>query len=82
MMKNEQFIIEDLMRLLGSAVEHTLKDNVGNKGFALLVFEFHEPGIANYISNAKREDMIKSLRETADRLEKKQDIPAVHKTIQ
>lgn len=55
-------------------------------GFALLVFPFTEeeregakadgvlPG-GDYVSNAQRKDMIELLRETADRLEKKEDIP-------
>ena len=68
---------EDLMKMLGYAIEHTLEDNFGKMGFALLVFDFGAPGTGNYISNANREDMIKSLRETADRLEKNQDIPAL-----
>jgi hypothetical protein len=42
-------------------------------GFAIIVFPFNNPGISNYISNANRSDMIKALRETADRLEKRQD---------
>jgi len=46
-------------------------------GFALIVFEHYKPGISNYISNSNREDMVKALRETADRLEKNQDIPAI-----
>ena len=35
--------------------------------------KFNEPGQSNYISNADRKDMIKSLRETADRLDNKED---------
>lgn len=50
-------------------------------GFTLLVFPFSRPGTSNYISNASREDMIKSLRETADRLEKKQDFPTPEDNI-
>lgn len=46
-----------------------------NRGFALIVFEFHNPGIGNYVSNAERSGMIKALRETADRLEANEDIP-------
>lgn len=42
-------------------------------GHAILVFPLGKPGISNYISSANREDMIKLLRETADRLEKNQD---------
>ncbi len=42
-------------------------------GFAIVVFPFHRPGISNYVSNAQRQDMITALRETADRLEQRQD---------
>lgn len=43
-------------------------------GATLLVYPFHSKnGVANYISDAERSDMIKYLRETADRLEKRQD---------
>lgn len=38
-------------------------------GFALFTFEFNKPGVSNYISNAQREDMIKSLKETLIRFE-------------
>jgi len=40
--------------------------------FMLVVFGFDAPGISNYVSNANREDMIKAMRETADRLERRQ----------
>lgn len=77
------FVVEDIMRHLAAGIDGVLKDNAGMpKGFALIVFEFHEPGIGNYISNADREDMIKALRETADRIEKNEVIPAVNRTIQ
>ena len=39
-------------------------------GCTILVFPYHYAGVANYISTANREDMIKHLRDTADRLEK------------
>jgi len=41
--------------------------------FVLLAF--NEPGVAQYVSNARRVDIIKALRETADRLEGREDIP-------
>lgn len=42
-------------------------------GFAIIVFPFHrKSGETNYISNAQRSDMVKALRETADRIEKNQ----------
>lgn len=46
-------------------------------GFTLLVFDHKNPGMSNYVSNCDRVSMIKALRETADRIEKNQDIPAL-----
>lgn len=42
-------------------------------GFTLIVFPFRRPGISNYISNAKREDMIKALEEKLEQLKNKSD---------
>jgi hypothetical protein len=42
-------------------------------GFCLLVFGFNAPGIANYVSNANRKDMIKAMKETIKRLEDNED---------
>lgn len=50
-------------------------DGDARNGFCLLVFGFDAPGIANYVSNAERATMIQALRETADRLERKEDNP-------
>ena len=66
---------EDLMRKLGIAIETTLDKFTENMGFALVVFRMGEPGIGNYVSNSGRQSMIQVLRETADRLEAKEDIP-------
>lgn len=38
-------------------------------GFALLVFEFGSPAEINYISNARRQDMISALKELVARWE-------------
>ena len=38
------------------------------------VLAFDDPGVAQYVSNARREDMIEALREAADRLEAGDDI--------
>ncbi len=43
--------------------------------YALLVFPFGDPGVGNYVSNVKREDMIDALREAANRLEKNKYMP-------
>jgi len=75
--------IEEIMQGLAAGTQDVINEHIGGgMGFAIIVFEFHKPGISNYISNAKRADMIKALRETADRLEKQQDIPPAHTTIQ
>lgn len=58
------------MQKMAKAVEKFLPKEFG---FTLLVFPFNTPGTSNYISNANRADMIKAMRESADRLEKKQD---------
>lgn len=50
-------------------------------GFTILVFPFNNPGISNYISNANRKDMIKAMREVADRLESKQDFETSQNNI-
>lgn len=42
-------------------------------GFALLVFEYNNVGMSNYVSSANRSDMVKALREAANRLEGKKD---------
>ncbi|WP_234110177.1 hypothetical protein [Chryseobacterium sp. R2A-55] len=52
-----------------------IRKEIPGLGFALLVFQFHEPGMSNYISNGQRKDMIKAMKETIDRLEKQQDYP-------
>lgn len=50
-----------------------LRKDLDGLGFALFVFEFHKPGLSNYISNAQRVDMILALKETIARLEGGQD---------
>ena len=67
---------EEIMRELGASISSVLKGVSNNLGFALIVFEFNKPGISNYISSGQRLDMIKALKETVERLEKNQDIPA------
>jgi len=74
--------IEEFMTTMGEGIDDMILDEFGKMGFALIIFEFNCPGISNYVSNAKRGDMITALRETADRLEKNQDIPKAHTTIQ
>jgi len=65
------------LKVLGQTLEEELMGMCDKRvGFALLVFPFNDVPEAggDYISNAQRSDMIKVLRNTADRLEQKQDI--------
>ncbi len=62
----------NVMRLIGARVKAMIPRGYG---FALIVFREEKPGLANYISSARREDMIKGFRETADRLEKNEIFP-------
>ena len=41
--------------------------------FALVVF--NDPKVGQYIANCQRPDVIKALREVADRLQRKEDVP-------
>ena len=68
-MKNPNQIGGQQMRDLARMI----KKKIPGLGFALLVFKFHEPGMSNYISNAHREDMIKSLEETVKRWKNNED---------
>lgn len=44
----------------------------GRALYTLLVFD--DPGVAHYVSNCRRSDIIKAMRECADRLERNEDI--------
>lgn len=58
------------------AIDNCLLALFGRKlGFALLVFEFGDSDIGNYVSNVERKSMIKALRDAADKLESGQVIP-------
>lgn len=56
-----------------------VKREIPGIGFAILVFDFHKPGIGNYVSNAEREDMILALKETVQRLESGRTFPTPEK---
>lgn len=64
-------------RELASAIEDVLPPGPSANGkcmFCLLVADTCEPGIAQYVSNVQRADMVKMLRETASRLERREDV--------
>ena len=67
---------EQFMANLAGALHDLVREDFGDHvGFALLIFDFEDPGLGNYVSNARRDDMIQALRMTADRLERNEDIP-------
>jgi hypothetical protein len=63
---------------LANLIENRLPPGPSRKGkclFVLLVTDETGPRTAQYVSNARRGDIIQFLRETADRLEGREDIP-------
>jgi hypothetical protein len=56
-------------------VANIIQKEVPGMGFVLLVFNFNEPGISNYISNGKRSTMIKALEESVIKLKAGVDFP-------
>lgn len=71
--------VDALMRFLAHRIEEVVNTEFGeNMGFALFVFGFGEDRHdSHYISNSQRSDMIKMIRETADRLERGDEIGPV-----
>lgn len=67
---NMKRISAEVMRKFAMLIESLLPEGMG---FCLIVFPFHRPGIANYISNAERETMILALKEKIKVLESKAD---------
>lgn len=65
---------EPELRSLMTRCGDALKTVLGAKTqFALVVFD--DPKVAQYISSCTRDTMILAMRETADRLERRQDVP-------
>jgi len=61
------------MRELARAVVSEAEDrDVEPPRFVLLVF--NDPKVAQYVANCERSDIITALRDTADRLQQKQDV--------
>lgn len=67
-MKPEEFRagLEAKCQQLAGLIGHDMPKEVG---FALLLFNFGEGGFMTYCSNAKRNDMIKALKEMIQKLE-------------
>jgi hypothetical protein len=64
--------LRDIMTDCARAVRHRLPPDTG---FLVLAADFGPGGIAQYIGNGRRPDFIRWMRETADRLEAREDVP-------
>lgn len=76
-MKRLEDMTEPELANLMTTVARAIVNTAANLGvekplFALVMF--NDPKIAQYIGNCRREDIILSMRETADRLERKEDV--------
>lgn len=67
---------DHVMKALGQVIQEATAEAYGQKmGFCLLVFPLGEPGIADYISNGDRADMVECMREAANRFESGETVP-------
>ncbi len=64
---------QELRELMIDIAKGVTEKLVPNSKFVILVFD--DPGLAQYISNCQRSDIITAIQETANRLESKQNIP-------
>lgn len=67
-----------LMQNCAKAVDNVFRSSgfTTRPRFALVVFG--DPAVAQYVASCRREDMIAAMRETAERLEKQQNLPRVN----
>ncbi len=64
-MSNEE-IIKSRMQIIAKKVKEELPDGFG---FVVLAFKFNEKGEMIYVSNANREDVVKSMEEFIEKTE-------------
>lgn len=69
----EQELSELLGKMARAIVETARLNDVEKPLFVLLVF--NDPKVAQYVANGTRADIIKAMREAAERLENRQDVP-------
>ena len=66
---------EPELRMVTSGILDEIKSRLPDDvGFMVLFWPVGTHGIAQYGSNCRRKDMIETLRETANRLERRQDV--------
>jgi hypothetical protein len=75
-MKQLEDMTEPELRALTNAVLNAVKQRLPkDTGFLVLFWPHGDYKISQYGSNCERPGMIEALREAADRLEKRQDVP-------
>lgn len=66
---------DKVLQNLAKILDELFPELYGQKmGFALLVFPFDNPS-GDYVSNVERSDMVKAMREIANRIEDNEVIP-------
>ena len=63
---NDEEIVKSRMQNIARKVDEELPDNFG---FVVLAFKFNEKGEMIYVSNANREDVVKSMKEFIEKTE-------------
>jgi len=67
--------LRDLMNRCAQAVQITAVEFCGVEKPEFVLVLFNDPKVAQYVANCTRESMIEAMRETADRLERGEDVP-------
>ncbi len=67
--------LRDLMNAVARAVNRELPAPWAGHRSQFVVLVFDDPAVAQYISSCDRSTMVEALRECADRLESREDIP-------
>lgn len=76
-MKQLEDMTEPELKALTRRICNAVKERLPKQevGFVVLYYPVGTHGVWQYGSNCSRADMIKALRDTADILERKQDVP-------
>lgn len=65
-----------LMEMMGTSIEFVAAELSVEKPYFVLIL-FNDPVVAQYITNCERSDVIAALRETADRLKRRDFVDRV-----
>lgn len=73
-MKNPSEMTEPELREVMNRCGRSLRSILGTKSKFVLLW-FDDPAVGQYLSTCDRKTMVEALRETAERIEKNQDVP-------